>query len=189
MLSTLQSASVTPLGSTRVVAVNVHVPPAASGAGLLQSQWLAPEGAQAAPVKVVGLVLTSITLSGSGWALPPKFKTLISNLQSQSVLPGSEAQPLAVFWMLSFGPAPPQAGLGMAWAVVAESLPAGFCTEPGLGLTMAMLLVAEQNEGPRAYLVQNGTMFGTPGGRKTGPSGVQVTALVPVQKGEVVSEL
>jgi hypothetical protein len=77
----------------------------------------------------------------------------------------------------------------MAWAVVVESLPAGFCTEPGLGLTIAMLLVAEQNEGPRAYLVQNGTMLGTPGGRKTGPMGVQVTVLVPVQKGEVVSEL
>ena len=51
----------------------------------------------------------------------------------------------------------------IGWFAEAESLPAGFCTEPGLGKTISILLLAEQTLGPGEYLVQNGTMCGTPG--------------------------
>ena len=59
-------------------------------------------------------------------------------------------QPLAVFWMLSAGP-PKHAGLGIACAVEAESLPDGLLAEPGLGARMLSALVAEQTLGPPLY--------------------------------------
>ena len=151
-LTTLQSASVTPVGSTRVVAVNAHVAPAASGVGLVQSHCPTPDGAHAAPLNVVGFELKSFTLIGAGCSAAPMFLTLMSNLQSQSGLLGSDAQPFAVLVMLSTG-RPAHAGFGIACAGVAESLPAGLGAEPGLGLTMVSVLFAEQTVGPPAYAV------------------------------------
>src|SRR5690349_21116150 len=81
VLSTLQSASVTPFGSTLVVAWNVQVAPAASGVGLLHCQMLTPAGPQIAPEKVVGLVLKSRTWIGAGCGTAPMFLTETSNLQ------------------------------------------------------------------------------------------------------------
>src|SRR3569833_2029200 len=150
VLSTLQSASVTPFGSTLVVAWKVQVAPAASGVGLLHCQTLGPTGPHAAPENVVGLVLRSRTWIGAGCGTAPMFLTETSNLHSQFVLLGSEAQPLAVLLITSLGN-PAQAGLTLiGWLADAESLPLGFCTEPGLGVTMATLLFAVQTVGPGA---------------------------------------
>jgi len=146
----LQSASVTPFGSTFVVAWKLQVAPAASGAGLLHCQTLGPTGPHTAPENVVGLVLRSRTLIGPGCGTAPIFFTETSNLQSQFVLLGSEAQPFAVLLITSFGN-PAQAGLTLIGCDAdAESLPLGFCTEPGLGVTMATLLLAVQTLGPGA---------------------------------------
>ena len=61
-----------------------------------------------------------------------------------------DAQPLAVLVITSAG-SPAQAGLTvMGWLAEAESLPLGFCTEPGLGVTMAILLFAVQTVSPGA---------------------------------------
>src|SRR5690349_799982 len=97
----------------------------------------------------------------------------MSKSQSQSSLDGSEAQPVAVFWMLSFGrPGAMQAGLGRAWPTVSESLPPGFGGEPGFGTRIDRLLVTEQTFGPSGMKVWNGMTIGTPGLTPTGPGGV-----------------
>ena len=57
VLTTSQSASVTPLGSTRVVAWKVQSDSAASPGGLVQRYCPGTVGTQAAPVNVVGLSL------------------------------------------------------------------------------------------------------------------------------------
>src|SRR3569833_303748 len=150
VLSTLQSASVTPLGSTLAIAWKVQVLPGLSGAGRLHCQTLTPAGAHAAPAKLVGLPLRSRTWIGPGCGTAPMFLTATSNVHSQLLLCGSEAQPFAVLLMARLG-SPAQAGLTViGWLAEAESLPPGFCTEPGLGETMAMLLAAEQTLGPGA---------------------------------------
>ena len=76
--------------------------------------------------------------------------TTILKSHSQSVLDGSEAQPAAVFLMLSLGVpgGAAQAGLGTVWAADCESLPAGFCGDPGAGLRIEAVLVTEQTVGP-----------------------------------------
>ncbi len=147
MLTTLQSASVTPLGSTRVVALNDQVAPALSGPGRVQVHCPTPEGTQAGVSNVVGLLLKSFTWIGPGWLAAPMFLTAMLNSHSQSGLLGSGAQPSAVFLMLSTG-SPAQAGFGSACATVTESLPAGLNCEPGLGFTMVSVLLTEQTAGP-----------------------------------------
>ena len=107
----------------------------------------------------------------------------MSKSHSQSELAGSDAQPVAVFWMLSLGaPGAKQAGLGSACPTVAESLPAGFCGDPGLGTRIDRLFVTEQTAGPSGMNVWNGIATGTPGASPT-PGSVQVTTAVPVQNG------
>ncbi len=68
--------------------------------------------------------------------------------QSQSLLLGSDAQPVPVLVMLSFAASGLQSGFGTVSEAEAESLPAGFCGEPGFGARIDALLLTEQTLGP-----------------------------------------